>query len=68
MIYKISYKSRDLRRKNVLVYGIEELPLFEVNINISGYACETEERVRQIEKMVVQKIKRKGRYLSKYVD
>ena len=49
MIYKISYKSRDLRRKNVLVYGIEELPLFEVNINISGYACETEERVRQIE-------------------
>lgn len=49
MIYKISYKSRDLRRKNVLVYGIEDLPLFEVNINISGYACETEERVRQIE-------------------
>jgi hypothetical protein len=49
MIYKISYKSRDLRRKNVLVYGIEELPLFEVNINISGYACETEERARQIE-------------------
>lgn len=49
MIYKISYKSRDLRRKNVLVYGIEELPLFEVNINISGYAFETEERVRQIE-------------------
>jgi hypothetical protein len=50
MIYKISYKSRDLRRKNVLVYGIEDLPLFEVNINISGYACETGERVRQIEK------------------
>ena len=49
MIYKISYKSRDLRRKNVLVYGIEDLPLFEVNITINGYVCETEERVRQIE-------------------
>lgn len=52
MKYNITYKSRDINRPDVLIYGKEELVLFEINVEVNKNVDFTRERFEFLNKII----------------
>lgn len=61
MTYRIFFKSYDLRRKNVLVYGVEELDLIYVKINTGTLVEMTNECEQHLQALQQQELSEEER-------
>ena len=61
MTYRIFFKSYDLKRKNVLVYGVEELDLIYIKINTGTLVEMTNECEQHLQALQQQELSEEER-------